>query len=117
MSDVPKITCTICDPSTGDINRIRRPITVTSQEIVNLVQHFITTHTGLLAIEQKSEALDKAFNAVREMEMALGRNIEVVQGDVSRAQRTADEALKLAQKATESAEAADEAADELNENA
>ena len=79
MSDVPKIACTICDPSAGDIQRIRRPITVTSQEIVNLVQHILSAHT--------SEG---------EVNLALAK-AELAEGIANTAQETADTAMKIAQ--------------------
>lgn len=57
MSGVNFLKCTICDPSAGDINGIRRPVHVTSQEVTELVQHMISAHSGI------NEATEEAARA------------------------------------------------------
>ncbi len=109
MSDVPKITCTICDPRAGDVQGIRRPVTVTSGELTELIKHIVQEHISKTHIEGLVRTLVLEESALLTDDAA--RNA------AQAAQETADEALKLAQKAAESAEAAAEAADELNENA
>lgn len=66
MSDVTRIACTICTPSAADRNGIRRPVSVTSQELTGLIQHFLEAHyvKADVAIATANEALDTAQKTV-----------------------------------------------------
>jgi uncharacterized protein DUF3359 len=65
MSDVPRIACTICNPSAADVQGIRRPVTVTNSELTELMRHMLVSHspattTANQALETAQRALDVA---------------------------------------------------------
>lgn len=77
MSTVTKLDCVICNPEQGDVKGIRRPVTVTSQELSTLILHVITEHTPKpeFAPTEINKALDEIAPVVTSVNVAPVKSI------------------------------------------
>jgi len=63
MSQVTRIACVLCDPKTGD-TPVRKPVSATSQELAELINHIIEVHTTPApTVEEVADAVVKKLDA------------------------------------------------------
>ena len=55
MSQVQRVECPICNPGSCGTNGVRRPISLTNQELAEFIQHVVITHTSLADVGQTAD--------------------------------------------------------------